>query len=433
VGSHHRYGHPHITTEPLEVDRVLTSTVTPAGFALPTSIPFQPYTKPRARAAQRLVPGSGAIATTELLLHSAHTKLDYTVREEDTLQKHYVGVYDPKTGKLDVTEARKMGVRAVVRAHEATGEQIRQVGLNPEGLYSCANSVQTAAKSRAELAIFGTKKARKALASQTDNAIGPAKAQRPEGTKVTATTAAVMASMADATGGMATAEELQQEADASKPRPQPNLNATDVKDVYTVDSLVGADTLKHIPVMDWVQAIAEEKEIVVNSRYVAHRIQAQASNIEKLKILRYMLLLIDFYLVTRPGRDGGRMLPKRDAVKAALGGVPEAVVESIKRRFAEGGAMPRFKVDLLITHICALACVVDHYEVDMFDLQEDLRLQTAEMSKYFREIGARISALSETQRRTLQLDKATAAQRRVAKLKMPLDFPKVAYARKAAK
>lgn len=109
---------------------VLTFTVSSAGVALPSSIPFKPYTKPRANAPQK--PGrSGAIATTEVLLHSsAHPKLDYTVQEEDTLQKHYVGVYDPETGKLEVVEARKMEVRAAVRTHQATGDQARQVSLS---------------------------------------------------------------------------------------------------------------------------------------------------------------------------------------------------------------------------------------------------------------------------------------------------------------
>jgi DNA-directed RNA polymerase I subunit RPA49 len=91
-------------------------------LALPTNIPLQPYTK-----ARRNAPGqSGPIGTTELLLHSsAHPKLDYTAREEEsggaeTLLKHYVGVYDPKTGKLDLMAARKMVVRGVVREHQAT-------------------------------------------------------------------------------------------------------------------------------------------------------------------------------------------------------------------------------------------------------------------------------------------------------------------------
>ena len=75
---------------------------------------------------------SGAIATTEFLLHSGqHPKLDYTAREEeiggaDTLLKHYLGVYDPKSGKLEVMEARKMVVRGVVRAHQAAAEDTIQ-------------------------------------------------------------------------------------------------------------------------------------------------------------------------------------------------------------------------------------------------------------------------------------------------------------------
>lgn len=102
---------------------------------MPASISLQPFTKHRKNAPQR--PGrSGAIATTEVLLHSSeHPKLDYTAREEeeggsDALLKHYVGVYDPKTGKLEVMEARKMVVRGSVRAHQATEAEFeKQVGI----------------------------------------------------------------------------------------------------------------------------------------------------------------------------------------------------------------------------------------------------------------------------------------------------------------
>lgn len=292
--------------------------------------------------------------------------------------------------------------------------------------------LQSAAESRVVLGqLFGTKKAQKAIASMADNAIGPSKAERPDGTRLNATNAAVMAYMADATEGMTTREELQEQADASKPRPKANLSATDVKDVYTSDSLMGVDTLKHVPVIDWEQSLQAGKEIVVSSRHVARRIQSHASNVEKLRILRYLLLLIEFHNAARPLRGGARALPKRDSLKAAMSGVPEAVVEGIKRRFAVAGSMPRFQVDLLITHVCALACLVDNYEVDMFDLKEDLNLEGKDMAKYFREIGAKVGAISEGQRRALKLDKAAAAQRRVAKLKVPLDFPRVSYGRKA--
>lgn len=135
MGAHHRYGSLEAPIRdreaslrcPYSFDPRLTSTVSSAGVTISPSIPFQPYTKPRANVQQR--PGrSRAIATTEVLLHSsAHPKLDYTVREEETQQRHYVGVYDPATGKLEVTEARKMEVRAAVREHQATEEQVHQV------------------------------------------------------------------------------------------------------------------------------------------------------------------------------------------------------------------------------------------------------------------------------------------------------------------
>ena len=92
------------------------------GVSLSPSIPLKAYTKPRRNPKK----ARGPIASTELLLHSsAHPKLDYTAREEEAvgasaLLKHYVGVYDPVTGKLEVMEARRMVVRGVVRAHQAT-------------------------------------------------------------------------------------------------------------------------------------------------------------------------------------------------------------------------------------------------------------------------------------------------------------------------
>lgn len=133
MGTDHRYGRPGrgILIEDF-IDFLyfgfvhaanLQAASTP-GVSLSPSIPLKAYTKPRRNPKK----ARGPIATTELLLHSsAHPKLDYTAREEEAagasaLLKHYVGVYDPETGKLEVMEARKMVVRGVVRAHQATAE-----------------------------------------------------------------------------------------------------------------------------------------------------------------------------------------------------------------------------------------------------------------------------------------------------------------------
>lgn len=94
---------------------------------------LKPYTKRRSNAPQR--PGqSGSIATNELLIESSdHPAIDYVGREEeaggtDSLLKHYIGVYDPATGGLQVIESRKMTVRGIVRAQKAAPESYAEKG-----------------------------------------------------------------------------------------------------------------------------------------------------------------------------------------------------------------------------------------------------------------------------------------------------------------
>lgn len=404
--------------EPEKWTPVIAST---PGLALPTNIPLKPYIKPRRNASER----SGPTATTELLLHSsAHPKLDYTAREEevggaDSLLKHYIGVYDPKSGKLDVMVARKMVVRGVVREHQATADDQIPLSMREQ-----RNQLGEA---------FGTKKARKAIASVTENAIGPVRGMKDAAdTRLGSGAAAVIASMADAAADMATKDQLQEEADAAKPRPKANLKATIPAEAYSIETLIGKDIFQHIPILDWITDVKNKKEFRLDSRFVASRIQRLASDkktVDKIKILRYLYILLLFHMASKPTR-GGRSIPKRDEMRKKLGAVPDSLVESIKRKFSDAGFISKFKVDLLITHICALAFWVDNFEVDMFELRQDLKLELKEMSQYFHEIGAKVVALPEGTRKTLGLDKALAAQRKVAKLKIPLEFPKIAFSRK---
>ncbi|EKD14884.1 uncharacterized protein L3040_003899 [Drepanopeziza brunnea f. sp. 'multigermtubi'] len=396
------------------------------GLAAPAAVHLKPYTKARCNPATRSGL-SGRIATEELLLHSSeHPKFDYTAIEEeaggkDAPLKHYVGIYDPETGKMEVVEARKMVVRSSVRAEQATVED-HEISRSMDKTENRNNLGQT----------FGTKKARKAIAANTENAISPDKSARSKDNKpakINAATAAILASMADGANSMTSREELAQQVEDSKPRPKANKEAQAVEDVYTVDSLIGKDVFGAVPVRTWQADIKANKEIECPSRYVASRIMKVSAHVEKLRILRYMVLMLEVLNSCRINR-GQRTLPKRDELKKLLGDIPEAVLEGMKRKFAQGDLITKFGADLMITHMCALACIVDGYEVDMFKLQEDLKLETKEMSQYFREIGAKVGALGEVERKKQGLDKAAASQRKVAKLRLPLEFPKVSSGRR---
>ena len=280
---------------------------------------------------------------------------------------------------------------------------------------------------------FGTKKSKKAIASLTENAIssvpivrdGPNAAPK----KLDSTTKALLETMKDATSSIATRAELTAAADDAKPRPKANSAATNVTDVYTVDNLIGLDIIKILPVKDWQDAVKAQEEVICNSRYVAHRLNTAATNVTKLKVLRYIESLITFFNACKP-RRAVRQLPKREDMRNVMAGFPEVITSHITRKFSTSGEMNKFQIDLAITHLCALTFIVDNFELDTLDLKDDLKLETKEMANYYSEIGARISPLSKVEANKLGLDTAAANQRRIAKLKLPLEFPKARFARK---
>ncbi|ELR02469.1 hypothetical protein GMDG_05518 [Pseudogymnoascus destructans 20631-21] len=277
------------------------------GLAFDKSLSLKPYTKRRGNAPQR--PGqSGSIATDELLIESSeHPAIDYVGREEeaggtDSLLKHYIGVYDPATGGLQVIESRKMTVRGIVRAQNAAPEAFAEKG-DYKNMRELRNDLgQT----------FGTKKSKKAIASLTENAISKPRtaAEHTEPVKHDAVTAAMLRNMAEVTSGMATTEELQTVVDESKPRPRANLDAESPKDVYTIDYLVGTETMKVIPVKEWQDAVKAKEQIITSSKFVSDRIQLASSSVQKLKVLRYLLAILEFYGATTPAAACARS-PKR--------------------------------------------------------------------------------------------------------------------------
>jgi DNA-directed RNA polymerase I subunit RPA49 len=144
--------------------------------------------------------------------------------------------------------------------------------------------------------------------------------------------------MAPSASTMASREDLQKEIDANKPRPKANLNAKSPEEVYPIDSLVGQEEMKALSVKEWEDAVAGGKEITSKSRYVCRRVQriGEARDVQKLKVLRYLQLLLDFYFSLGKVSRGGRKLPQREELRKVLG-VPDFLVERVQKRFASGG------------------------------------------------------------------------------------------------
>ncbi|KLJ09309.1 DNA-directed RNA polymerase I subunit RPA49 [Blastomyces silverae] len=142
---------------------------TPGISSIPSSIPLTAYAKPRQNRQKHHATTNTNLSTSEILLQSsAHPRIDFVGKEGedelDTLWNHYVAVYDPDAGKLELVEARKMTVRGCVRrvARKAVND-----GERNGDVVTKSNWAQRTALTEA----FGTKQSRKAIQSVAENAL----------------------------------------------------------------------------------------------------------------------------------------------------------------------------------------------------------------------------------------------------------------------
>lgn len=174
--------------------------------------------------------------------------------------------------------------------------------------------------------------------SMTENAVNSRNPAENSSNRDPAT-AALLASMDISLAGAATREELQAVSDEAKPRPKANLAAQTLDEVYSVETLIGKETMQLLMVKEWLDAVASSESITTKSRYVSQRVHriAASGDVKTLKILRYLLLLLDFKSAFKSGGKGGGLqrLPKDDDLRKATG-VQSFLVEEVKKRFTDG-------------------------------------------------------------------------------------------------
>ena len=266
---------------------------------------------------------------------------------------------------------------------------------------------------------FGTKKAKKALQDNVLNAISPQKKAGEPSAPMDGIGRAIFDSVGSITKDMATREELQAVVDDAKPVPRANLDAEDIQDVYDPEVIIGADILNLVPIQEWREKVKHKEGVQTPSRFVAARVNSLAvheADTTRLRVLRYLQFVLIFYLQSKPGRQKGtRSIPQREKLQEILQPAPEAVIENIRRKFSDAGQMRKFHIDLLATHLCVFAAIVDNFVVDTQNLRDDLRMDPKTMNTYFREVGARVKPVS---------NKEQGSSTHVARLTLPLEFPK---------
>ena len=193
-------------------------------------------------------------------------------------------------------------------------------------------------------------------------------------------------------------EVLEIAAREAKPVPKANLEAQTVEDVYSIEELVGPEMLAGVKVKEWQDAVAEDQDVLTTSVFVSRRVRkiAASGEAKRLKLLKLLLGLLEWHRCLKPGRKGGKSLPTKEDVANAVKSVSGRTQGAIQRKFAPDmsvspchdrgfrradsgfSQMNRWAIDYFMTHVCALALIIDNFETNIADLREDLRLETQE-------------------------------------------------------
>ena len=279
---------------------------------------------------------------------------------------------------------------------------------------------------------FGSKKTQKIIHNLTANAISPSKPSQAGSTGPPDPLAqAVLSSMPEGPSAEAVVS-LEKAAEAARARPTPNLSASTPADVYPIPLLVGGeDTLPKLHVKDWIDTINSNGDVTTRSLYVSRRILrvVRSGDVRLVRVLRYLQLLIEWYkLFSAPKhKHKGRHVPDTgDQIFAPLiADFSSQLVGSVKARFADSaGNLNKWHQDNLITHMMALTLVVDNFETDTLHMQRDLVMDPKDLAKYYQELGCAVTIPNKAEQTKMKISSAEAKGRRMAKLKLPLKFPK---------
>jgi DNA-directed RNA polymerase I subunit RPA49 len=241
----------------------------------------------------------------------------------------------------------------------------------------------------------------------------------------------MMADIAGGSEGMPTKEQVQEEADRSRPIPSFNAHAARPNLVYPIESVIPAAEMEILPVKYLLDAKKERYQDFlgwrmspyINTRFNSALETSGEKDRPRLGILLYLSYLIAFYNLKVPHLNNPRTL------RSSLGhNCPSSVIDSFLKRFTEKNTKDRFRwtkftKDKIVCYGLVLCLHLDNFNSDCAALQSDLSLGPRKMKECFKALGCKIGSLTDEERLQLKISKTESRTMRHARLTVPLRFP----------
>lgn len=417
--------------------------VTTPGVQIPADTQLTAYSRPRATKKNKTP------SAVEYIVHGSTERIDYEGREmeEDVeVEKYYVGIYDPKTGEMELHPAPRVHIRREIKSLREKDAELAKRNTLGDG-YSSARALLGAE--------FGTKKSKKAIERREINKVNVVDMD------ATVTTS-IISQIGENTESMPTKEDLDKAAEDRRLLPPHKAEGiTCPSEVYNLDDVVSKEELDHVWVQDWYKEAKAGKAIYVpDNSHVTQRINklglaktANATNTQKLKLLKYISILRNLYmfLTSRDSRNlllFGKEIVIRHKLKISaelltillkkytetVGGPSAPGVSEDKEDLRPRRRASPVQLAKLLNYMAILCLFAEeNWQVDVFYLKDDLGLQTRAVLQIFQNVGCRKREISPIQAEALGIPKSEIKMHRIATLTAKPEFPKPRTMRRAAK
>ncbi|AAS54009.1 AFR638Cp [Eremothecium gossypii ATCC 10895] len=364
-------------------------------------------------------------AADSYVLHGENQKLEYEGRVDNNKGYQYMlGVYDPSSKSIELYQAPVLPTSVISKSKKRlAGKDIKQADAR-------ASTMRTALGQA-----FGTKKAKKAIADLERNRI--------DSDKLVGSVVDIVGSVRAAAKDLPTQQEMAATISEDRPIPPPNVDATDVEQIYPVRSI--------IPQHEWnfirVGPIMKEKDAqqrlqmlpYTKSAYITKKLPTltQSVQMEKLQLLYYLSLLLGVY--------NNRRVSNKENLLEKLNSPADTLVDGILERFTvvRPGQFGRSKdrsfaidpqrEDKLLCYILALIMHLDNFIVEISPFAHELGLKPSKLVNLLRTMGATVKGATVAQAQAFGIPKSAASTYKIATLKVPFKLPELNKRGKAAR
>lgn len=321
-----------------------------------------------------------------------------------------MGVLDPETGKLRVSQAQVVPVTQQIKALKSAlaDSQLDQRISN---------------LARRDLGeTFGTRKAQAAIRAYERGQIDMA--------TLSTVKDHIELSIDHKAKDLDTPKQIEQMADLSRPIPPFDAKTEVVEQVYKLQDIITPEEMECIPYGPLMGKKRQDLiELRANKEYpefVLDRLDSAVPQSDHARVqkLVYLTYLIKF----RTMRENA--LNKAEVRRAILGHCPSLIEQRLLELFTEQAPSPkdgsmRYKVssflkDTLTSYICALCLHIDNFACNPAALARDLQLTPTKTLDLFKQLGCIVEG-----------SKVDNQSVRKARLLAPIKFPKPPRARKA--